>query len=312
MLREIHTPANEREWLDLRAMDVTSTQVAALFGLSPYLTEFELYHRVMNKELVDEFVGNKFTKWGNRLEPVIAAGIAEDQNWKIRPMKEYINMPDHRLGASFDFLITEPEEAILEIKNVFGMIFQDQWITEDGAIEAPPHIEIQNQVQLLVSGKKKLYTGALVSGNQIKLLKREKDEELAAQIIEAVEKFWWRIKKKVEPKINFIQDSEFISKLYGYAEPNKLMDARDNTALLYLAERYRVAAAKGKAATAQKKALKSQILIEIGDHEKCIGDGYSISAGMIAPTTVEQYEKQGYRNFKVNFKKKKTTGEAAT
>ena len=44
MERQIIRPATEEEWLALRDLDVTSTMASALYGLSPYLTEYELYH----------------------------------------------------------------------------------------------------------------------------------------------------------------------------------------------------------------------------------------------------------------------------
>ena len=36
---------NQHQWLTERAKDVTSTEVSALFGLSAYLSEFELFHQ---------------------------------------------------------------------------------------------------------------------------------------------------------------------------------------------------------------------------------------------------------------------------
>ena len=38
-------PADEAEWLAMRRQDVTSTETAALFGLSPYTTAFEVWHQ---------------------------------------------------------------------------------------------------------------------------------------------------------------------------------------------------------------------------------------------------------------------------
>ena len=35
---------NTESWLQERMKDITSTEVSALYGLSPYLTEYELFH----------------------------------------------------------------------------------------------------------------------------------------------------------------------------------------------------------------------------------------------------------------------------
>jgi len=304
---EIIIPDNQEHWLDLRTQDVTSTEVAALFGLSPYMTIFELWHRKKNKELVEPFEGNKFTKWGNRLESSIAEGIAEDENWSLRKMSEYIRDPELRMGASFDYAygFHGEEQGILEIKNVFGMIFQDQWITEDKRVEAPPHIELQVQAQLSLSDKPEAHIGALVSGNKVELMKRKPDLEIITEIKKRIRDFWQSIDDNIEPTPNFVKDAEFIGKLYMYAEPNKIKDAREDKEINQLAKKYKAAGEVEKSANLLKKSLKSQLLMLIDESEKCIGDGFTISAGMTAPTEVEAYTRKGFRNFRINWRKKK-------
>ena len=36
---------NKQDWLEYRLLDVTSTEVSALFNVNPYQTEFELYNQ---------------------------------------------------------------------------------------------------------------------------------------------------------------------------------------------------------------------------------------------------------------------------
>ena len=91
---------NEQEWLALRLEDITSTEVSALFNLSPYQTEFELWHRKKNKEIVT-IEANQRMKWGTRLQDSIARGIAEDNGWNVRRMDEYVRIPELRIGSSF-------------------------------------------------------------------------------------------------------------------------------------------------------------------------------------------------------------------
>jgi len=54
----------------------------------------------------------------------------------------------------------------------------------------------------------------------------------------------------------------------------------------------------------EREALKAEMLMSIGEAEKCLGDGYSITAGLVGPAQVS-YERQGYRQFRVNWSKKK-------
>ena len=56
---------------------------------------------------------------------------------------------------------------------------------------------------------------------------------------------------------------------------------------------------------AKREEVKAKLLMRIGDAEKALGDGYSISASAIKPTKIEAYERAGYRDFRVTVKKSK-------
>ena len=111
--REKILPENEEAWLEMRLLDVTSTEISALFGCCPYLSKWELWHNKKDRTS-NEFKENKRMKWGNRLEPAIAYGVAEDLGVKIKPMNEYIRLTDIRAGSSFDFQIED--DGILEVQ----------------------------------------------------------------------------------------------------------------------------------------------------------------------------------------------------
>lgn len=293
-------PKDKQAWLKLRAKDITSTEAAALFGASPYMTKFELWHRKKEAEVVAITEGDRM-KWGTRLQDAIAEGIAQDQGWKVRRMDEYMRDSELRIGASFDYEIIP--DGLLEIKNVDSLIFKDGWIVdEDKNIEAPPHIELQGQHQLLVSGRKHLVIGALVGGNRVVLLKREPDLAIHARIKEEVAKFWKSIADNKPPKPDFAKDAAFIAEINSYAEVGKTISAEDNVRLL--ADEYKEYGQAEKEAAAGKAACKAEILTLIGDAEKVKGDRFSISAGMVAGGHVE-YDRKPFRTFRINWRKEK-------
>ena len=299
--RETIKPENEEHWLELRKQDITSTEVSALFGISPYLTEFELWHRKLNAQ-ASPFEENNRMKWGRRLQDAIANGVAEDEGFKVRPMTEYIRDPDLRIGSSFDFAIGD--DGILEIKNVDSYIFSQQWEYDDGDnLEAPPHIEIQVQHQLLLSGRDFAYICAFKGGNDPVLIKREPDSDVMAAIEKRAKAFWKSIGEGREPAPNFERDAKFLSSLYRYAEPNKVIQSTPRIQLL--ANEYKSIADSEKEIKARKDAVKAQLLMEVGDAEKVLGDMFSISAGIIGPTVVPEHTREGYRNFRINWRKKK-------
>lgn len=52
MTVEIIQITSEAQWLGERKKDITSTEIPALYGLSPYKTEFELFHEKRDLSLI--------------------------------------------------------------------------------------------------------------------------------------------------------------------------------------------------------------------------------------------------------------------
>ena len=67
---------DKQSWLENRLLDVTSTEVSALFDLNPYQTEFELYHQKKDKVVVN-IDDNPRKMWGRTLEDSIDTGFAK-------------------------------------------------------------------------------------------------------------------------------------------------------------------------------------------------------------------------------------------
>lgn len=306
---EILNPRNEVEWLTMRREDITSTEVSALFDCSPYITKFELWHRKKNAVEV-EFKGNERVVWGQRLESAIAEGIAQDENWTIRHMTEYIRDKELRLGASFDYEFTTKNllqsdriSGILEVKNVDSLAFRDGWIVDGEHVEAPLHIEFQAQQQLMLSKKPISKIGALIGGNRIKLLTREPDPVVHEAIRTKVAEFWKSIKENNPPEPDMAKDATFVISMNQFANPGKIFNAVGNVEIENLADFYKLNQETESMAKKQKEKYKAQLLLKIGDAEKVILSKGSISAGMIGPTRIEAYDREGFRSFRVNYKK---------
>ena len=308
-----HAYETQAEWHALRLKDVTSTEAAALFGLSPYLTEFELFHRKKSPEPV-VFEANERMKWGNRLQDAIAAGVAEELGWTIEPFREYLSIPELRMGSSFDYRVTAGKPAafgdattpgILEIKNVDSLAFRDGWIKDGDHLEAPEHIEVQVQTQLHVSGYDWACVAALVGGNKLEYMFRKRDHAVGSAIQHRIAKFWQRFDAGQEPSPDFLKDAETISRLYGYAEPGKIRDARDDEKITTLCARYSELGRLVKNGEEEREAIKAELLTRIGDAEKTLANGYTISAGIVGPAHVE-YERAAYRSFRISAKKAKS------
>lgn len=153
----------------------------------------------------------------------------------------------------------------------------------------------------------------LVGGNQIYTLERDRDEQIGTLIREASKHFWRTIADNVPPAVDYARDADLISRLYGMAKPGSVLDATLDESLTYLVGEYDFASREIKSHESLKAAKKAQILERIGDAEKVIGNGWSISAGMVkdSPGTLITPEmvgthvgsKKGYRGFRPTLKK---------
>jgi len=303
MKRENISFDSKEEWLKARTLDITSTEVSALFGVSPYMTEYELWYRKKEGD-VGSFEPSERMVWGIRLEDTVARGIAEDQGWKVRAWNTYGRVPELRIGSSFDYRILGEDKAVLEVKCVDGLIARDKWDLSDPNPEAPVHIEFQVQHQMLVSGYDRAVIGALVGGNTVHLIHRRKDERVHRAILDRVRGFWASIEANRPPEPDFNRDAAFITAQNFFAEPGKVLDATEDEAVRVLCERYTELGSTIRGLTKDRDAFKAELLTKIGDAEKVLATGFTISAGMVGETEVS-YTRKAYRNVRVTAKKKK-------
>lgn len=77
---------NRDKWLQTRARNINSSEVAALFGLSPYMTPLELY-ALKTGQIEDSFRDNDRAAAGRHLEAGIAAWACEKFGIQAKPTK---------------------------------------------------------------------------------------------------------------------------------------------------------------------------------------------------------------------------------
>ena len=302
---------DKQSWLENRLLDVTSTEVSALFNLNPYQTEFELYHQKKDKVVVN-IDDNERMAWGRRLEDSIAQEAAKRNGWDITNFDVYMRDPETRMGSSFDYKIHSQTNnpAILEIKNVDGLAYRKNWIEHDEYnIEPPEHIALQLQHQLEITGYNVGYIVALVGGNTMKVVRSERDPRIGKLLKGKVKNFWERIKLGVPPDVDYTRDSQYIMKnLCNQADAGVTLEADEEMDKLvddyYAINKEYVSLGK------TKDSIKAQILERSNNASKIVSKYGTISCGMskeskgklITQDMVGTYQnpRKGYRMFRFN------------
>lgn len=319
----VTTYDTREQWLEARKQCVSSTESPALFSMSPWVTAYELAVYKSQKLPEPDIGGDVRVGWGSRLQAAIAQGISDDYGVIIESLDlAYGVHAEHpRMGSSFDFWIVDAKErdgkfselgalfkefgpGLLEIKNVDALIYRD-WPEHD----APDHIEIQVQHEMEVAGLPWCALGVLVGGNRTELYTRARDLAVGQAIIKKIEDFWANLEKGILPPVVMPEDADILIKLYGYAEPNKVYNGQEDAELAVLCQAYDAASARVRMASDDQKTAKAQILQHIGDAERALVQGFSLTASMVGPAEVKAYVRSGYRNFRLT--KKKSNGKDA-
>jgi hypothetical protein len=128
---------------------ISSTQAAALYNASPYLTPWMLYH-YLRGSLTDQTEPNDRMYWGLKMQPLVLERAARDLKLEITPNLANTYVHDDVLGYTADATIFHPDKGpgIVEGKCVFDY---GTWMREwDGGKRVPRHYELQHQTQLAV------------------------------------------------------------------------------------------------------------------------------------------------------------------
>jgi len=273
----INVQPNTEEWYALRPKYIGASEVAALFGHSPYLTKFELWHQKRGN-IEDSFQENERVFWGSVLEPAIARGAAETHGWKLdKPAGYYVHDSVEGMGATPDYIITDKEkgEGLLEIKSIDWIVFKDSW--DEG--EPPIHYLLQLQHQLACTGHKWGAIAALVGGNQLEIFTYDRHEATISKIEQAVKEFWGSVREGQEPPA-VAEDYSLLQEMFTHAS-HKQEDLTADNELPGLCAQYKEAGQRRKEAEKEEKGAKSRIMQKLRDADSAICVGFFIKAPTI-------------------------------
>lgn len=252
-------------WMQLRKTRITSTEVAALFGESSYLTEWMLYHKMANGiEIEPE--ENERMKWGKLLEPVIGAEIARLNSWELEPVQTFWTHPllTDIAGASLDFKVNDPQRGpgILEIKCRDWMQWKDKW-----QAGVPADVALQVHMQAACTEWTWATVACFVGGNQLEIYPLKIDADLIAHIEDRIGALMARVASGEEPSPSGVPvELPLLKALFPTAEEKKVIQLDD----FDLAETARLMAwAKNEERRAKKtaEAARAKILHAAQDAE---------------------------------------------
>lgn len=263
-----------------RAAHVGASEVAALFpetGGSPWVTEFELFHRKRGAIDAPDFAANERMLWGTLLEPVILDEACRRYGWeRVETPKRLSN--GRGLGGHPDRFVRRPEDGLIgcvEAKAVDWLRFKT-W----GDEPTLPYL-IQPQTYCGLGQLGWCAIVALVGGNELQKWEFDFRPKLFAEIERRTEAFWERVRRNDPPKPDYTRDRSTIAALFGDPDETVVDLSLDNRATYACAD-YLAAAADEKDAKGRKEAAAAELLEKLGNNAAARVDGFTLRAPLIA------------------------------
>lgn len=183
-LTGIYGPISEPgspEWMQT----MSASKVAAVLGLSPYMSRFTLWHQMAGT--VAKEPTNDAMRRGHYLEPAIRAWLADQLGWKIVPTGTWMHPEIPWATATPDGLVLKPRDGarLVEIKSASN---GDEWgaaLTD----EIPAGYRAQIMWQLMVTGAAICHVGVLLPFLEMRDYLVHYDRAEAEWILEAVREF---------------------------------------------------------------------------------------------------------------------------
>lgn len=284
MTIEIIRPADRAEWLAVRKHDVTASDAAALLGIHPYKTAFELWAEKTGRKPDQE--DNDVFRRGRAMEYAAIDFLREDYpDWKITHSynNRYFRDVEHRIGATPDAFVRIPDRkglGIIQIKSASDYSVKG-WIDPETRELTPPlHVAVQAIIEATLTEASYALVALIVSGHGLKLhppVEIPLVPKLMTKVRSEVADFWRVTEAGGHPDTDWKRDGALIEELY---EPNgDVVDlSNDNILPAICDEKARIASEKG-VIEKRLKEIKAEMLDKMrGASAARISDGRVITA----------------------------------
>lgn len=256
------------EWLEWRRRGIGGSDAAAILGLDPYKSAFEVYAEKLG--LKAEEPGNEAMRQGRDLEAYVAARFEEAKGKKVRRRNSIFQHPKYpwMIGNIDRWVVGE--KAGLECKTTSVLNK-----TKFAQGEYPANYYVQCMHYMAVTGAERWYLAVLVLNKAFHVFTIERDEAEIQALIEAERRFWEEhILKEIPPSPDGSESAaELIRTFYPAAKEGKeaALFGQEDKIRAYLDLEAQIAELERR-----RDALKQEIQLAMGEAELGRAAGYVV------------------------------------
>lgn len=206
------------KWLEMRKAGIGGSEAAAIVGLNPWKSAFQLWREKTGQVEPADLSDNEFVYWGNVLEQAVADRFCELAGKKVQRRGMLQDDEYQYMLASVDRMVVG-ENAGLECKttNAFN---GKAW---DGD-ELPDSYYVQCQWYMMITGCEKWYIAVLIGGNKFVWKEVSRNEADIEAIRKAAVEFWGMVETNTMPPVDGSSDcGKALSERFS-AEKGKAID----------------------------------------------------------------------------------------
>lgn len=267
-------------WLEERRKGIGGSDVAAIMGISPWKTAYQVYQE--KRKEVKDWEGNEITEWGKRMEPAIRQWYSDKTGRSVRLPEKILFSQEHPfMFASMDGYTDD--RRVVEIKTAR---YGKGW-GEPETNQIPDYYMVQVQHYMIVTGFEVADVPVSIGGGSPELYIVPADAELQTLIIEACAEFWQRVVDGNPPPL--VSYADAVQK-FGRSITQGAVVAPDDA--IAAVDELRTVREQKDVLEAKEEEIKGKLIITLGDAGDILVDSfgnilatYKISKGRV---TVDQ------------------------
>jgi putative phage-type endonuclease len=251
-------PATDRaDWLAARRAGIGSSDAAAVLGVCPYRTAFQVWAE--KRGLMPPPVETPAMRRGLLLEGHILDEAERLLECGTLCRQVFVAHPDRPWQLATLDGLTADGTLIVEAKTV-GYRQAHLW-GEPWTDEVPDAYLVQVQHQLAVTGIGRAAVVALIGGSDLNVYHVERDDRLIGQLVDLEAAFWAGVRDGVEPPVTDPADAEILAFLHPITDA--AIDLPPDVA--ELVDAYQDTGRTIRALEVSRGLARAQLLAALGD-----------------------------------------------